>query len=341
MTVSSCCWRISPPSCRRPARSHPHHRRHDRRRPLTEWAEFVDVLARHPALAERMLMLPGNHDVNIVDRANPARLDLPFSPAKRLRQLRTLSAMAAVQGERVRVVDARETGAVTRWTLARRRTAQARSRRVCRRGGLRLSLGVARLWDELFPMLVPPDDEDGLGVVMLNSNAETHFSFTNALGLVSAEQARRLRPYDPALSGAHAGSSPCTIISSSIPTPVKAFSERIGTALVNGSWFVRKLRRSPVAPWRCTAIAISTGSAPAARSRSSRRPRRSWTRRDTADAFLHSHADGWACWTAWSAPAPARGDCRRETPIGGDWNCAALHSASFVNYITYPAGDRM
>ena len=35
-------------------------------------------------------MLAGNHDVNIVDRANPARLDLPFSPGKRLRQIRTL-----------------------------------------------------------------------------------------------------------------------------------------------------------------------------------------------------------------------------------------------------------
>ena len=52
-----------------------------------------------------MLMLPGNHDVNIVDRANPARLDLPFSPGKRLRQMRTLSAIAAVQGDRVHVVD--------------------------------------------------------------------------------------------------------------------------------------------------------------------------------------------------------------------------------------------
>ena len=50
-----------------------------------------------------MLVLPGNHDVNIVYRANPARLDLPFSPVKTLRKMRALSAMAAVQGERVRL----------------------------------------------------------------------------------------------------------------------------------------------------------------------------------------------------------------------------------------------
>ena len=47
-----------------------------------EWAEFLDLVARRPDFAARMLILPGNHDVNIVDRANPARLDLPFSPAK-------------------------------------------------------------------------------------------------------------------------------------------------------------------------------------------------------------------------------------------------------------------
>jgi predicted MPP superfamily phosphohydrolase len=51
----------------------------------TEWAEFLDVMVRHPVLAERMIILPGNHDLNIVDRLNPARLDLPFSPGKRLR----------------------------------------------------------------------------------------------------------------------------------------------------------------------------------------------------------------------------------------------------------------
>ena len=47
-----------------------------------EWAEFFDIVAGHPDLAERMLILPGNHDVNIVDRANPARLDLPVQPGK-------------------------------------------------------------------------------------------------------------------------------------------------------------------------------------------------------------------------------------------------------------------
>src|SRR6478736_3534612 len=70
-----------------------------------EWAAFLDLIALYPGLAQRMLLLPGNHDLNVVDRANPARLDLPTSPTKRLRQMRALSAMAELQGTRVRVVD--------------------------------------------------------------------------------------------------------------------------------------------------------------------------------------------------------------------------------------------
>ena len=150
-----------------------------------EWAEFFDILAGHPELAERMLILPGNHDVNIVDRANPARLDLPFSPAKTLRKMRALSAMAAFGGDRLRVmgVGGAEPGLTLAAALAPQREA---IETFADQGGLRLSNRLARLWDELFPMIVPPREEDGLGVAILNSNADTNFSFTNALGMIPA-----------------------------------------------------------------------------------------------------------------------------------------------------------
>ena len=70
-----------------------------------EWAEFLSALTEHPRLAKRTLILPGNHDVNVVDRANPARLDLPTNPGRRLRQLRALSAMETVQGNKARLID--------------------------------------------------------------------------------------------------------------------------------------------------------------------------------------------------------------------------------------------
>ena len=90
-------------------------------------------------------------------------------------------------------------------------------------------------------MILPPAEEDGLGVAILNSNADTNFSFTNALGMIPVGQAHR----SPRRS---------TIIRKArwivalhhhlieYPMPVAAFSERIGTALINGSWFQRVLK---------------------------------------------------------------------------------------------------
>jgi hypothetical protein len=206
----------------------------------SEWAEFMDIMSRHLDLTARTLILPGNHDVNIVDRANPARLDLPLSRGKRLRQLRTLSAMEAMQGDRVRMVDPATllAGPTVRSALAPYRERMAA---FADSGKLALSMALRRPWQDLFPMVVPPATDDGLGVVILNSNAETHFSMTNALGLMTIGQAHRMaavmRQFPRAI----------WIVALhhhlvEYPMAVKAFSERIGTALVNGSWFVRVLQ---------------------------------------------------------------------------------------------------
>jgi predicted MPP superfamily phosphohydrolase len=205
----------------------------------TEWAEFLDEVAQQPVLAARMIVVPGNHDLNIVDRANPARLDLPLSTGKRLRQIRTLSAIAAVQGNRVRVIDP-GSGQLARTlneALAPHRSSIAA---FVENGGLRRGVRLRGLFDAQFPMILPPETQDGLGIAILNSNAEAHFSFTNALGMISLEQARRLAAAVGAYPQAH------WIIALhhhliEYPMPVAAFSERVGTALVNGSWFVRRL----------------------------------------------------------------------------------------------------
>jgi predicted phosphodiesterase len=206
-----------------------------------EWAEFFDALAPYPKLAELLIGLPGNHDVNVVDRANPARMDLPTSPTKRLRQLRSISALAALQGSRVRVID----GASGRLgdTLAQvLEPHRVGIETFADEGLFRLSRRLADLWATVFPMVLPPDTEDGLGVIVLNSNADTHFSFTNALGMVSHAQARGI---DIAVAQYPRA---CWIVALhhhvvEYPKPAKALSVRIGTALINGTWFVRRLQR--------------------------------------------------------------------------------------------------
>lgn len=206
----------------------------------TEWAAFLEALSEHPDIAERTLMLPGNHDLNVVDRADPARLELPTGIGKGLREMRTLSGLVAVQGERVLVMDR----ATKRFsgTLA---SAVAPHRNAIREfadtGSFRLAMNLGRLWDDLFPMVLPPDTSGGLGVILLNSNAETHFSFTNALGLVPTAQARDLiaatRQFADArwIIGLHHHLM-------EYPKAGSTLAARIGTALINGSWFVRQLR---------------------------------------------------------------------------------------------------
>jgi hypothetical protein len=136
-------------------------------------------------------MLPGNHDLNVVDRANPARLELPSGTGKALREMRMLSALVAVQGDRVLVMD-RETSRFSRTLANVVAPHEDDIRKFADTGNFGLSLKLGRLWDDLFPMILPPQMPGGLGVILLNSNAETHFSFTSALGLVSTAQTRDL-----------------------------------------------------------------------------------------------------------------------------------------------------
>jgi predicted MPP superfamily phosphohydrolase len=205
-----------------------------------EWSELLDALNAYPRLAERILILPGNHDLNIVDRANPARLDLPTSPNRKLRRLRFLSAVDALHGERVRLIDQTErclAGSLSE-ALKPHRTEMAKFAEV---GRPRLSKTLNELWAAVFPMVLPPTRDDGLGIILLNSNADTHFSFTNALGMISVEQVRGIEIAVAQYPQA------CWIVALhhhviEYPKVAKALSERIGTALVNGNWFVRRLQ---------------------------------------------------------------------------------------------------
>src|SRR5262245_47689362 len=76
-----------------------------------EWVEFFDLLRRSPALRDRVLFVPGNHDVNIVDRTNPGRFEVAWGSGFALRKLRAVLALDVIQGRSVHVLD-RTSGAV-------------------------------------------------------------------------------------------------------------------------------------------------------------------------------------------------------------------------------------
>jgi hypothetical protein len=206
----------------------------------TEWAEFHNALRPYPWIAEKILMVPGNHDVNIVDRSNPARLDLPGSPNKRLRKLRTLFSIYTLQGERVHVMDqARDRlGPTLHVALAPHLTWMVR---YANHGRPRLDAGQKDVWARVFPMVLAPASEDGLGVILVNSNADTHFSFTNALGMISAEQLTSIRT----IASAYPRAGWIIALHHHLveyPRKTKSLSERVGTVLINGNWMIRQLK---------------------------------------------------------------------------------------------------
>lgn len=205
-----------------------------------EWAAFFDVIVDYPDLMSRTLITPGNHDLNIVDRANPARLELPLSAYKRLRQVRALSAIDRIQGSRVRVFDrkTKKIGATLSSALEARR---ADIERFLQKGSLHEAYKLAPLWADCFPLVAPPQSDGGIGVLLLNSNADANFSFTNALGMITAEDASAIasimKDYPRArwLVALHHHLV-------EYPMRVKCFSERIGTSLINGGWLIRQLK---------------------------------------------------------------------------------------------------
>jgi len=207
-----------------------------------EWAELLDGFDGFPRLAPLIVAMPGNHDLNVVDRANPARLDLPTSPKKQLRQVRTLSALAALQGTRARVVDLEEHHVGETVERALLPHAQAIVD-FADRGSRRLAKRTDDAWTAAFPMVLPPSRDDGLGIIALNSNAETHFSFTNALGLVPLEQAHAL---DAAIAEYPRAVWIVALHHHIVEHPKlgDALAKRIGTTLINGNWFTRHLRHA-------------------------------------------------------------------------------------------------
>ena len=161
-------------------------------------------------LGNLILLIPGNHDVNIVDRANPARLDLPTSPNKRLRKVRTLSALAAIQGERVRVVDqaSRRLGdnLATVWAPH-----VARIAAFADAGKPALTKELTDLWARVFPMVLPPDRDDGLGHHAAELECRhaffVHQCARHDLVGTSARDQRRERAISPRMLGDRAASS--------------------------------------------------------------------------------------------------------------------------------------
>jgi hypothetical protein len=200
-----------------------------------EWAEFIDLLEDYPELRSRLSFIPGNHDVNVVDRTNPGRMDLPWSASQSLRKLRTLLALDMVQGDRAHLID-RTSGTLgpSLRDYLREDGRAERLRSLAERGSIRGRWEMEKVWDAIFPLVEPPQAGSGYGVILLDSNARTHLSLTNAIGFITPAQLRALR------SVLRSCANTAWIIAlhhQVVEYPVASISlaDRIGLALVNAS----------------------------------------------------------------------------------------------------------
>src|ERR1700730_7384358 len=106
-----------------------------------------------PRSADGCAWSRANHDVNIIDRANPGRLDLPLSIGQSLRKLRVVLALDALSGDRLHVVE-RGTGrlgpSLKDFLRLGRRADVLRG--LAHRGTLRGRREITRVWEAMFPL---------------------------------------------------------------------------------------------------------------------------------------------------------------------------------------------
>lgn len=212
-----------------------------------EWTEFLDLFRHYPELRARLSFVPGNHDVNIVDRNNAGRFDLPWSTGQALRKLRVVLALDAMQGDRARVVD-RSSGAIgpTLKDYLREGARDEHLRALAKDGVARGRREMNKVWDAIFPLVEPPDDEHGYGLILLNSNAPSHFSLTNAIGVVNPWQLKALK----AVLRSRPNTAWMILLHHQVveyPAVSISLTDRIGLALINAPNVLEAM--APYAPY--------------------------------------------------------------------------------------------
>jgi 3',5'-cyclic AMP phosphodiesterase CpdA len=198
----------------------------------SEWAEFIDLIQTFPELRSRMSLVPGNHDTNIVDRTNTGRPDLPWSVGQALRKLRFVLALDEIQGDRAHLVD-HKSGAIGPLLGHYLREGERPEllRALAERGTLRGRWELAKVWDAIFPLAEPATNQAGYGIILLDSNARSNFSLTNAVGVVNPAQLRALKSVLRSSHGAWLILLHHQVVE--YPVPGISLSDRVGLALMN------------------------------------------------------------------------------------------------------------
>ena len=90
------------------------------------------------------------------------------------------------------------------------------------------------VWDRIFPLVEAPEGSDSYGLILLDSNARSHFALTNAIGVVSPSQLKALKAV---LRDSPRRAWIILLHHQVVEYPVASISltDRIGLALVNAA----------------------------------------------------------------------------------------------------------
>jgi len=149
------------------------------------WCRFLDHCPAH--VAKKMILVPGNHDLNLQDRTLASKAEQHDWADRRARQINMMAAMAEIMQERAFVLDRASDRLFTLARYVERHQATLDIGSVKAR---KPTLGVDELWKALFPMVVPIGPmRDGrqLGVLVLDSIKPGSIGLTNAIGTVSPD----------------------------------------------------------------------------------------------------------------------------------------------------------
>lgn len=150
-----------------------------------------------------------------------------------LRKFRFICAADELQGSRVHVFD-RVAGKLgpTLHDFLRSDGRLEHLRALAQRGSLREALRTSRIWSEIFPMIVPPDEHGRPGVVLINSSTNSHTALTNAIGAVEPGE---LTALDLLLRNAGDAAWLILLHHQVVEYPILGISlkERVGLALTN------------------------------------------------------------------------------------------------------------
>lgn len=149
------------------------------------WNRFLDSCP--PDILSKLILVPGNHDLNLQDHRLAGKAEQYHWGARRGRQIRMIAAMAEVMQDRAYVLDRASDRLFTLARYVERHQAALQSGAAA---SSRPGLSVEALWNALFPMVVlvgPERNGKRLGVLVLDSVKPGSLGLTNAIGAVSPE----------------------------------------------------------------------------------------------------------------------------------------------------------